>query len=260
MDTGKGIPMLQNERMKWIAKRLQQRGSVKVGEISETLGVSVDTVRRDLKAMEQEGLLKCVHGGACLPDQLLAAAGFSVREVIHEDLKKEAARKAAAYIQQGNIIALNSGTTNTVLAREIARTCEGITVVTNNLAAAEELMKNAGIRLILIGGETDHTEHSTYGSVCEREFASYYPDICFLSINAVNESDGYTDFRLSEIGVIQTLAACSAQVIAVMDSSKLGRRSKKAVLSASQVHRLVMDGNLSPEIREKYRKCGIEIE
>ena len=252
--------MLQNERIEWIAKRLQQKGSVKVGEISEILQVSMDTARRDLKAMEQEGLLKCVHGGACLPEQLLAAAVFSVREVIHEDLKKEAARKAVAYIRRGNVIALNSGTTNTVLAREIARTCEEITVVTNNLAAAEELMKNAGIRLILIGGEVDHTEHSTCGSACEREFASYYPDICFLSINAVSELDGYTDFRLSEIGVIQTLAACSTQVIAVMDSSKLDRRSKKAALSAGQVHRLIMDGNLSPETRERYRKCGITIE
>lgn len=108
--------MLQNERMEWIAKRLQQKGTVKVGEISGGLQVSVDTARRDLRAMEQEGLLKCVHGGACLPEQFLSVAGFSAREVIHEELKKEAARKAAAYIRRGNVIALNSGTTNTVLA------------------------------------------------------------------------------------------------------------------------------------------------
>lgn len=252
--------MLQNERIEWIAKKLQLHGTVKVGEISEQLQVSLDTVRRDLKLMEQSGLVKCVHGGACLPDPLLAIAGFTAREVVHEELKTEAARKALAYIHHGDIIALNSGTTNTVLAREIARNCEGITVLTNNLAAAEELMKNPMIRLILIGGEVDHTERSTYGTVCEKELAAYYPDIAFLSINAVNEQDGYTDFRLSEIGVIQTLAACSHRVIAVMDSSKLGKRSKKAVLSPGQVDRLIMDGAVPPDLLERYRESGIPIE
>ncbi len=252
--------MLQNERMEWITRRLHAQGTVKVTEISEQLQVSVDTVRRDLKLMEQNGLMKCVHGGACLPDPMLSVASFTVREVVHEEQKKEAARKAVAYVRHGDIIALNSGTTNTVLAREIARRCEGITVVTNNLAAAEELMKNSAIRLILIGGEVDHTERSTYGTVCEKELATYYPDIAFLSINAVNEQDGYTDFRLSEIGIIQTFAACSHQVIAVMDSSKLGQRSKKAVLSPGQVDRLIMDGAVPPDLLERYRKCGIEIE
>ena len=252
--------MLQNERIEWILKQLQLRGTVKVGEISEALQVSVDTVRRDFRNMEQNGLIRCVHGGACLPDPLLSIAGFTAREVAHEEQKREAAVKALRYIQKGSIIALNSGTTNTVLAREIARSCEGITVVTNNLAAAEELIKNSLIRLIVIGGEVDHTERSTYGYTCEREFRSYYPDVCFLSINAVNETEGYTDFRLSEIGILQMLSECSKQVIAVMDSSKLGKRSKKSVFPASRVDRLIMDNGVTEEQRQRYRSCGIEIE
>ncbi|MGI5895126.1 MAG: DeoR/GlpR family DNA-binding transcription regulator [Candidatus Merdivicinus sp.] len=252
--------MLQNERIEWILRQLQLRGTLKVGEISEYLQVSVDTVRRDLKLMEQNGQIKCVHGGACLPDPLLSIASFTARKVVHEDQKQQAAAKAVRYIQRGDIIALNSGTTNTVLAREIARNCEGITVVTNNLAAAEELMKNPLIQLILVGGEVDHTERSTYGAQCEKEFGSYYPDICFLSINAVNEENGYTDFRLNEIGVIQTLASCSGQVIAVMDSSKLGKRSKKNVLSLEQVDRLIMDEQVPEEMRTIYRDCGVVIE
>lgn len=252
--------MLQSERIDWIIKQIQLRGVVKVGEVSELLRVSPDTVRRDFKLMEQNGMVKCVHGGACLPASHLSAANFTAREVVNEDKKREASRKALRYIQRGNVVALNSGTANTVLAQEIARSCEGITVVTNNLAAADELRKNSLIRLIIIGGELDHVERSTYGAACEREFRSFFPDVCFLSINAVNETDGYTDFRLSEIGVIQILAECSGQVVAVMDSSKLGMRSKKLALSACQVDHLIMDGDIHEDTRRLYRQSGIEIE
>lgn len=88
-------------------------------------------------------------------------------------------------------------------------------------------MQNPGIRLIAMGGTVDPLERSTYGTVCEEEFSRYRPDTAFLSINAVNYKDGYTDFRLDEIGIIQLLAQKAKTVIAVMDSSKLGRCSKR---------------------------------
>lgn len=105
----------------------------------------------------------------------------------------------------------------------------------------------------------DSQERSTYGSLCEQEFAKFHPDVALLSINAVNYKDGYTDFRLDEIGVIQLLAANARQVLAVMDSSKLGKCSKRQVLSPEQVDYLVMDNHVLPEVREKYEKKGITI-
>lgn len=252
--------MIYNERVKVILQQLQLLAVVKVSELSTLLNVSVDTVRRDLKAMEQQGLVKCVHGGACLPESLASLSNFTGREVIHVDLKREAAQKALQYIQKGDVIAMNSGTTNTILAQEITLHCSDITVVTNNMAAADILLKNPTICLILIGGKVDSTEQSTYGTECEQQFAAYYPDVCFLSINAVNYQDGFTEFRLDEIGVIKLLAERSKHVIAVMDSSKLGKRSKKAVLRLPQVDKLIMDGNVTEELREEYAQKGVVIE
>ena len=255
-----GNEMLFNERAELILQQLQLQSTVKVNELGELLKVSVDTVRRDLRAMEQQGLIKCVRGGACLPDSLASLSNFTGREVIHSDLKRELAHKALAYIQPGDIVALNSGTTNTLLAQELLGYSHKITVVTNNFAAVTLLMKNQNIRLVAIGGTVDALEQSTCGTECEQAFAQYYPDIAFLSINAFNYRDGYTDFRMDEIGIIQLLARTSRKVIAVMDSSKLGKRSKRKVLDTEQVDILLMDSHVSADTREKYAKKGIIIE
>ena len=233
--------MLYNERAELILQQLQLQSTVKVTELSQLLQVSVDTVRRDLKNMEQEGWIKYVRGGACLPEDRNLFSNFTGREIIHSELKREAARKALDHIKEGDVVALNSGTTNTVLAQEMSGFNLKFTVVTNNYAALSILMQNTAIRLIAVGGTVDPLERSTYGNVCEREFAAYRPDLAFLSINAVNYQDGYTDFRLDEIGVIQTLARNARRVVAVMDSSKLGQCSKRVVLLPEQVDLLLMD-------------------
>ena len=210
--------------------------------------------------MEQEGRIKYVRGGACLPEDRNSFSNFTGREIIHSEWKREAARKALAYIKEGDVVALNSGTTNTVLAQELAGLNLRFTVVTNNYAALSILMQNPAVRLIAVGGTMDPLERSTFGTVCEGEFAAYRPDLAFLSINAVNYQDGYTDFRLDEIGVIQTLAQTARRVIAVMDSSKLGQCSKRQVLSPEQVDLLLMDDHIPSEVKEKYRSKGIEIQ
>lgn len=84
--------------------------------------------------------------------------------------------------------------------------------------------------------------------------------MAFLSINAVNYQDGFTDFRYHEEGVIQILARNSQQTIAVMDSSKLGKRSKKNVLTFNEVDRLLMDDGVSDRLKEEYGQKGLKIE
>ena len=251
--------MLYNERAEMILKQLKLQSTVKVNELSSLLNVSVDTVRRDLRSMEQEGLIKCVRGGACLPESMVSLSSFNGREIINMDLKREASRKALAYIKDGDVVALNSGTTNTVLAGEMLELACDITVVTNNLAAADLLMRNGHIKLIVIGGMVDPLERSTFGTDCEKGFLSYHPDVAFLSINAVNHRDGYTDFRMGETGIIELLAGISRKTIALMDSSKLGKCSKKKVLSPDQADLLIMDDHVPEDIKKKYRKAGIEI-
>lgn len=252
--------MLYNERAEVILRQVQLQATVKIPELAELLHVSVDTVRRDLKSMEQEGCIKCVRGGACLPDSISARSDFMGREIIHSELKREAAKKALREIEPGALIALNSGTTNTILAQELAAWNGKCTVVTNNYAAIPILMQNPEITLIAIGGQVDRMEKSTFGSQCEAEFARYYPDIAFLSVNAVNYKDGFTDFRMGELGVLRLLAQHSGKVIAVMDSSKLGTRSKVQVFPVEQADKLISDHTVPEQLKQQYLEKGLVIE
>lgn len=252
--------MLYTERVEFILQQLQLGANVKVGDLAHMMQVSLDTVRRDLKSMEQSGLAKYVRGGACLPETIAAISNFSGREVINIEEKRQAAVKALQYIRHGAVIALNSGTTNTVFAQELVKRFSDLTVVTNNIAAATILLQNPAIHTILIGGELDTMERSTFGHTCEEEFARYIPDCAVLSINAVDDVMGYTDFRFSEIGVMQTLASHAKLSLAVMDSSKLGKQSKKQVFPLNCVDILVMDDTVPEKVKKQYAAAGANIQ
>ena len=116
------------------------------------------------------------------------------------------------------------------MAQELAQKKESFTVITNNLAAISILMQNNNIKLIAVGGHVDSLENSTYGSVCEHEFGAYYPDIAFLSINAVSDTEGFTDFRLYELGIIKLLAERAKKVIAVWIQASLANGREKRYL------------------------------
>ncbi|MDD3795412.1 MAG: DeoR/GlpR family DNA-binding transcription regulator [Lachnospiraceae bacterium] len=251
--------MLYTERVEFIIQQLQLCANAKVGELAEAMHVSLDTVRRDLKTMEREGLVKYVRGGACLPETLDSISHFSGREIVNIPQKRQSAVKALEFIQPGSVIALNSGTTNMVLAQEIVKRFSDLTIVTNNLAAATVLLQNSSIHTVLIGGDVDVMERSTYGHFCEKEFSSYHPDCAFLSINAVNDLVGYSDFRFSEIGIMQTLAANSRRTVAVMDSSKLGKQSKKLLFPLSSIDVLVLN-DITEEQKAQYIAAGAKIE
>lgn len=249
--------MVYNERAEIILQQAQLQPIVKINELAEFLHVSVDTVRRDLRTMEQSGLIACIRGGACLPDAMPTLTNFSGREIINSELKRAAASKAVKYVKEGALIALNSGTTNTILAQELVHCTEKFTVVTNNMAAANILMQNPSINLIMIGGSIDSTEKSTYGTACEEEFGKYYPDIAFLSVNAVSLKEGFTDFRFFEIGIIRLLAANAKKSIAVMDSSKFEKCSRRSILNLNQINLLITDDGVPECLKEKYNKKGI---
>lgn len=248
--------MLYTERKEYIMKELALSNVVSITELAKAFHVSTDTIRRDLKNMEQEGLLKCVRGGACLSESSLQFSNFSGREIINSDLKREAAQKAVSLIHSGDIIAMNSGTTNTILAQEMISAQLECTVITNNIAAVSVLSANSRIHVVVLGGELDSLERSTFGSQCEMELQNYYPDICFLSINAVNDKNGFTDFRFHEIEMIKKMAKQSKKVYAVMDSSKIDTTSKKMVFSNNAPLSIVMDDHVSPKTIKRYIAAG----
>ena len=251
--------MLYSERSAAIMNRLNQKNAVTVKELSKELNVSVDTIRRDLKNMEQNGLLVCVHGGACLPDLSSQFSPFNGREIIHVAQKQELVKKAVRFLKDGDIAAINSGTTGTVLAKELAQTRAQATIVTNNIAVTSMLIGYPTIQVIATGGLLDGKEQSLYGHDCEEAFLRYHYDICFLSMNAVSLEDGYTDFRLNEIPNICLIAERSDYSVAVMDSSKLETTSKRTLFPINKIDCLITDSLISPELRQQYLESDVHL-
>ena len=151
--------MLAEQRYQKIINLMQTDGSVKVADLKKKMGVSPETVRRDLENMEAQGLIRRTRGGAFLADKeempgerTIQYQNFSARERENLESKVEIAEFAVRFIKEGQSIALDSGTTAYELARVIKRTFRSLTVVTNSIAILNELADAKGITLIATGG------------------------------------------------------------------------------------------------------------
>lgn len=251
--------MLQEERKNLILKELEKSSVARLEDLAELLQVSVDTVRRDLKSMDKAGLIQYVRGGATAIHGSDQFYNFKGRQIIHIPEKQAASQKALAAVTAGDLILLNSGTTNTVFAAELAKSRIPCTVVTNNSAAAAAAAVSPYCKVRLLGGDYDVEEQSTYGSRCLAEIEKLHPDLCFLSINSIDLDTGYTDFRSQEIPLIRAMVRIAPRSAAIMDSTKLGRCAKEEIFPLPALPLIYMDDGAPKETKEAYAAAGVEI-
>lgn len=249
--------MLFEERANYIMKKLEKENLVKTNDLVNEMGVSIDTIRRDLKKLEEERKLTCIRGGACSSEEALQCSSFFGRQIVNEDLKREAAKKAITLIHSGNVIALNAGTTNSILAEELLKLKKQITVVTNNLSVLSTLTASDYIQLVVPGGIVDKEELGLCGHNCVEEIASYSFDLSFLSINAFHPMHGFSDFRFQEIDIIKAMIKHSRQSVAIMDSHKFGKLSKKIFLSPKDIDLLVTDAHADSAMLNQIHETGL---
>lgn len=249
--------MLYEERVNYILKKLEHNSLVKTNNLVNEMGVSIDTIRRDLKKLEEEGKLTCIRGGACSSEEELQYSPFFGRQIINEDLKREAAKKATSLIHSGNIIALNAGTTNSILAEELVKLKKQITVVTNNLSALSILTGSEYIQIVVPSGIVDKEELALYGCNCVEEISSYSFDLSFLAINAVHPIYGFSDFRFQEMDIIKTMIKHSKRSVALMDSQKFGKISKKVFLSPREISLLITNNQIDYSLKNQFTEAGL---
>lgn len=251
--------MLFEERADYILKKLEQKSLVKTNDLVEEMHVSIDTIRRDLRKLEDEGKLTCIRGGACISEDALQFSPFFGRQIVNEKEKREAAKKALSLLHTENIIALNAGTTNAILAEEMLHLKKHITVVTNNLSVVSTLTASEYIDLIVPGGIVDKQELSLEGCSCVEEISTYAFDISFLSINAFHPDYGFSDFRFQEIEIMKAMSQHSRQTVALMDAHKFNKRSKKICMQTKNVDLLVTDSTLEEDVRAKILESGLDV-
>jgi len=250
-------------RSEQIMHELLRSGRVSVDELSIKLRVSGVSVRRDLRRLEDEGLLRRERGGAVpLGPLLYEALGHdsSFQEQIERraEEKRRIGLAAAELVRDGDTIALAAGTTTTYIARALHRR-ENVTVLTNSVNIAMELSGRHGVTVQLSGGVLRGGWFSLAGASALETIQSVFPDICFLSINGIDARRGFTDYHAEEAAVNRALLRQSRRKVVVADYSKFGVVATRAVCAIEEINIVITDTGATDEMIGPLMKKGIEV-
>lgn len=229
-----------------------------IAELSEKLGVSEATVRRDLQALEERNLVRRVHGGAepvrhSSKGELL----FNEKTSLHASEKELIAQQAMALIQDNDAIFLDGGSTVLALARKL-KDRKNLTIVTNSLMAASELMET-NHRLILLGGEFRARSRTLVGPLTSRILNSLAIHTAFLGTMGFTAEAGISTSDPNEAFTKEQVMQHASQVVLLADSSKLGSPSLACSGAVSDIDIIITDNNVSPELVNKLAKKHIEV-
>jgi DeoR family transcriptional regulator of aga operon len=248
------------ERRRYILDRLDHDGSVLVSDLADELVVSAVTIRNDLKTLSDDGLVFRTHGGAVKADFTLVDRTLSEKQKIFSEAKAAIARKAVTYIRDGQSIILDSGSTTTEIARALkSQRLEQVTVITNALNIASELLDAPGIRIIMTGGLLRRESTSVVGPLAEESLKRLTADIFFMGVDAVDPQFGFMTPNLAEAGINQQMINISREVIVVTDPSKFGRRSLAVICPTNIVKRIITTKGIEEKFREETEATGVEL-
>nr|WP_314087393.1 DeoR/GlpR family DNA-binding transcription regulator [uncultured Shinella sp.] len=249
--------MLTSQRKALIAQRLNRDGEIVAKALAAELGLSEDTIRRDLREMAAEGLLKRVHGGAlplapALPD-------LAARQTLATDEKSALGARAAVMIEPGQVIFLDGGTTTAALARALPRSF-AFTVVTHSPTIACELERHPTADVVLIGGRLYKHSMVTTGALALEAIRGLKADLYFMGVTAAHPTHGLTTGDMEEAATKRVIAENAAATWVMLTAEKLGRASPWTIMPTGSATGLIVPAGLAPEVLAPYRELDLEIQ
>lgn len=251
--------MFADERRAKIADMVRKNHSVSSSELTETFRVSLETIRRDLESMEEQGLLKRVHGGAISVGKLQSYHDLSLRSEVHQPQKRRLCLAACSCMKNGDFIALDSGSTAYELAKLICERSESFTVLTHSLEVFEILSENANIRTILAGGFYHPEEKCFYGHPALDMLRQFHVGKSFIAPSAISLGFGISDHLHKLIEIQRAIMGISDEVYVLVDSSKFETCAPFQICGLNTGHTYLTDSDLPDDIYEAYQKTGINI-
>ena len=215
-------------------------------------------MRRDLICLENKGLLQRVYGGAVIDNQRGLEIAFSSRETMNTAEKRAIGVAAAQLVNDGETVALNSGTTIMEVARNLISK-KNMTFITNCFYVATILRQNESARIFFVGGELRDSELSTSGHHGHEFLSRLRADKAILGVGGINDKDGATDYHVEESYIAYDMIRISHKIIIVADYSKFGICSMNLICDSSKIDYLVTDWNVSDKELFKYKQLGIDI-
>lgn len=250
--------MSQIERRKEILRLLIRDGYGSVPMLARSLDVSEMTIRRDLRALEQEGLIRRTHGGAVSSRLSQVELDYRVRLNQNVDAKKRIAKHAAALVESGDVIFLDAGTTVLAMAPYLLEHMP-LTVVTHSLAVAEQMAGYEGVHLILVGGELRRDIMCLVGPLTQQSLQTFQVRYAFLGSGGIDVNRGLTHSTLEEVPVKRVAVGIAEKVIALVDSSKFGRKGIMYYLPLDEVDMIITDSDCNPEQLGQLKQNGVHV-
>lgn len=244
--------MLAAQRQARIVEHLQEDGFVEIARLSRDFGVDRSTVRRDLHALEQRGLVRRSRGGALAgPASGHADIPYALKRVHQTPAKEAIAAYAAQLVRPSDAVLLDSGSTTFQLARAL-RQRQDISVVTNDLNVAMCLAESPGIQLIVTGGILLESVFALVGPRTVAELRNLHVDRAFLGADAIHHEDGITNVTFVEVEVKRAMIETAREVVVLADATKFGHRALAPVCALDAIDLIVADEGLDPEMKSLY--------
>ena len=246
------------KRKDTILQLLAENRIMKAGEFAELFQVSMETIRRDLNELEDMKLIRRVHGGAMLYTEYGNEPDYTYRTSENYSEKMAIAKKAAELVNDGDSIIIDLGTTTLELARFLKEK-KDLTIFTNSLKIAYELMAEEDITVILLGGKVRHGEGTTSGYWAEEMISEFFVDKLFMGVGAITSSDGIMDYHMEEANFRRHCIKQAKQVIALADYSKFGIKALNQVCKAEAIDYVVTDEKADKKIVKELKTLGIQV-
>jgi DeoR family fructose operon transcriptional repressor len=250
--------MTTYDRRQLLVDLLHKQPGMSVPELGAALGVSQGTIRNDLNALEQESLLKRVHGGAILTDEdQFQNRPFQLRYKEHTAAKFAIARAAAALVNNGDSIFLDASSTSYYVARCLSDR-QRLRAVTNGIDVARLLAQNLSNTSFLIGGMVNNDSASVVGLLSEQIVKDLHFQKALVSCSGFSLERGMTEVHLAEAQLKRRVVESAQQVIALIDSSKFGKEDLTPFVRLENITYLYTDSGLSPEWIERLNRAGVK--
>jgi DeoR family transcriptional regulator of aga operon len=251
--------LLIGQRHRRISELVGQRGKITVAELAQMFGISQVTARNDLNALAETGAVVRTRGGA-LAQTDNADVTLVVKQTLRRPEKMRIAQEAVKLIGEGQTVMLDSGTTTAEIAKQIrGLKLQSINVITNALNIALLLATAPHVNLVMLGGVLRPGSYSLGGPQAESALQGLHADILFLGFDGLDPDIGLMTPHLLEARLNARMLAIARSVVAVGDSSKVGRRSLSVIARIGQVDRIITDTGVPAEMVDALRARGAQV-
>lgn len=251
--------MLQEERLLKLIEYLKTNGSGSFKELSEMLGISEVTVRKDLAELERRKAAKLVRGGVVWEKSDLTRAVSETRDIMNREEKQELVKCLGELVENGYAVSLNGGTTTVEAAKFLAENYNNLIVITNNLNVVDVLREKEDFQVILTGGIYYEKENTIIGRQSEIDMSLYNVDLAIIAVNGISLKKGITDFRIEESGIINAMIKNAKKTAVIADHSKFERISCINVCPLESIDYVITDSGIDKSTITKYSKQGVNI-